>query len=286
MGTLAFKGLAGAVAAGTVATGGFFAWRHVNKPTDVKSRLIWEGYTVADVKKNGVWKAIYLAKHNESGFSSFVAGNNKTEVGPRLKQKCSELLSVSAEDKNYENSYKEAQKWCLNPELTTIEMQFDFEDREFASGDDDFKNLFSLNKETGAFISAVKSKVSSFEKGTALDTAKDNVKAWCEDIKGRAPKGDDLKHAKEWCTKPSSTLNSFMDAHGFKPVSDNGWSDKFNSLKSQNKDSNFESDIGVSGDNGATKLKEWCDGKKLGTDQIHSLSENLEKAKVRCFVRK
>ncbi|AEG73278.1 hypothetical protein MHF_1026 [Mycoplasma haemofelis Ohio2] len=286
MGTLAFKGLAGTAAAGTVATGGFFAWKHVNEPTDVRSRLVWEGQTVADVNKDGVWRAIYLAKHNENGFSAFVSGSNKTEVGPRLKQKCSDLLSVSASDEKYESAYKDAQKWCLKPELTTIEMQFDFEDREFASGDDDFKNLFVLNKETEAFVAAVKSKVDTFTKEIAADTAKDNVKTWCEDIKSKTPEGDDLKNAKAWCTKPASTLNAFMDSQGFKPVSEDGWSSHFAALKSKDNGSSLESDIGASRDNGSTKLKEWCDGKKLGTDQIHTLSENLEKAKVRCFVRK
>ncbi|CBY92949.1 hypothetical protein HF1_09410 [Mycoplasma haemofelis str. Langford 1] len=286
MGTLAFKGLAGTAAAGTVATGGFFAWKHVNEPTDVRSRLVWEGQTVADVNKDGVWRAIYLAKHNENGFSAFVSGSNKTEVGPRLKQKCSDLLSVSASDEKYESAYKDAQKWCLKPELTTIEMQFDFEDREFASGDDDFKNLFVLNKETEAFVAAVKSKVDTFTKSTELETAKTNVKTWCEDIKLKTPEGDDLKNAKAWCAKPIANLSDFMDTQGFKSVEEGGWDSKFSSLNTPNKDSSLSSDIASASGTDGAKLKAWCEGKHLKTSQIHSLQGDLEKIKNRCFVRK
>ncbi|AEW45630.1 hypothetical protein MHC_03850 [Mycoplasma haemocanis str. Illinois] len=284
MGSLAFKGLAGVAASGTVAIGGFFVWQHVNKPTDVKSRLIWEGYTVADVKKDGVWRAIYLAKHKENGFSSFVSGSSKDDVAPKLKKKCSELLSVPSGDENYEASYKDAQKWCLNPKLTTIEMQFDFEDRSFASSEDDFKNLFTLHKGTQAFVDAVKTKESSFSNNVADSTAKSNIESWCNDMKGKAPEGQNLNNAKAWCTKPDANLNSFMDKQGFKPVSENGWSSKFNSLKSEN--SSSLSDISTSDSDGGTKLKEWCTQKKLGESQIHSLSSDFEKAKIRCFVSK
>ncbi|AEG73281.1 hypothetical protein MHF_1031 [Mycoplasma haemofelis Ohio2] len=281
MASALFKGLVGTAATGTVATGGFLAFNHINKPTDVKSRLVWEGYTVADVKKDGVWKAIYLAKNKESGFSNFVSGSSKEDVGPKLKKKCSDLLSVSVDDKNYESSYKDAQKWCLKPELTTIEMQFDFEDRAFASSEDDFKNMFILYKDTKAFVDAVKSKTSSFANTLDASTAKSNIESWCNDMKAKAPLGEDLRNAKAWCTKPDATLNAFMDKQGFKPVPEEGWSSKFNSLKSKDTDPSSLSDV-----DGDTKLKEWCTQKNLGTAQIHSLNTDFEKAKTRCFVSK
>ncbi|CBY92956.1 hypothetical protein HF1_09480 [Mycoplasma haemofelis str. Langford 1] len=287
MKSLFFKGLAGAAATGTVATGGFLALQNANKPTDVKSRLVWEGHTVADVNRDGVWRAIYLAKKDGEGFSSFVSGSSKSEVGSKLKQECSSLLKVSASDSRYEDSYKKAKKWCLRPELTTIEMQFDFEDREFAAGDDDFKNLFALNKGSEDFVNAVKTSASDFSGTISLDTAYGKVKTWCESLKSKAPKGDDLKRANAWCTKPSETLNGLMDKQGFKPVPEDGWSSKFSSLKSSGTDSSLNSEIGATQDNeGSDKLKTWCTGKNLDTAKIHSLTDDLGKLKSRCFVSK
>ncbi|AEW45633.1 hypothetical protein MHC_03865 [Mycoplasma haemocanis str. Illinois] len=287
MKSLFFKGLAGVAATGTVAAGGFFVLQNVNKPVDVKSRLIWEGYTVADVSKDGVWRAIYLARHNLEGFSSFASGSSKSEAGPSIKRECSSLLSVSASDSKYEDSYEKAKKWCLRPELTTIEMQFDFEDREFASGDDDFKNLFTLNKGSEDFVNSIKTSASDFSNTTPLDTAHGKVKTWCESLKVKAPHGDDLKRAKAWCTRPDATLSGFMDKQGFKTVPEGGWAAKFSSLKSEGKDSSLDTDIGTTQDNGgADKLKQWCNGKNLNTAKIHSLGDDLGKLKSRCFVSK
>ncbi|AEW45622.1 hypothetical protein MHC_03810 [Mycoplasma haemocanis str. Illinois] len=281
------KGLVAVVATGTTATGGFFAWKHATKPTDIKSRLIWEGLTIADVNRKGVWGAIYLAKKDVSGFSDFVAASDKATAATQLKQKCSELFGISASDKNFEESYKMAQKWCLKPDLTTIEMQFEFEDREFASGDDDFKNLFALNKGTSGFVEAVKTVVSGFTDKTELETAKGNVQSWCNAMKSKTPEGDNLRNAVSWCSKPESNFKSFMEKKGFRFLLDGEWGSKATSLKSKNGDSALDNDIkSESGNDDGSKLKSWCDKKKVDSAQIHTLSSDLGKIESRCFVRK
>ncbi|AEG73274.1 hypothetical protein MHF_1020 [Mycoplasma haemofelis Ohio2] len=288
MKTSLLKGLGAFAATGTAATGGFVAWKQATKPTDVKSRLVWEGLTVADVNGKGVWGAIYLAKKDVSGFLDFATTkDNKETASAQLKKKCSELFNVSAGDEKYEESYEKAKKWCLNPELTTIEIQFEFEDREFASGDDDFKNLFTLYKGTSSFVDVVKTSARDFTAQTALETAKGNVQTWCNSMKSKSPKGDDLKNAISWCTKPESNFKSFMEKKGFRLLADGEWGNHFSSLKSKGGDTALDGDIkSETGSDDGSKLKSWCDKKNVGTVQIHTLSADLEKIEGRCFVRK
>ncbi|CBY92939.1 hypothetical protein HF1_09310 [Mycoplasma haemofelis str. Langford 1] len=282
--TTLLKGLGASATAGTVATGGFFAWKGLSQTSDITSRLTGEGLSVADVNKKGPWSAIYLTKKDVEGFSDFVDASDQENAVSQLQKKCSELLSASPQDENYEKSYEQVKKWCVNPELKTIEMQFVFDEREWATAGDDFKSLFTLHQNDDNFINAVQSSTGFFNSSMVLDEAKTEVETWCNSLKSKTPEGDDLQNAVSWCTKPESNFKSFMDKKGFRMLSESEWASRFSSLKG-GQDSDLSTDVGAD-DSDGSKLKGWCEGKKLDTAQIHTLGSDLNKIETRCFVKK
>nr|WP_052663364.1 hypothetical protein [Mycoplasma haemofelis] len=262
--SLAKGSLIGLGGAGALGTGGYLAFRS-QQPTDVKSRLVWDGLSVADSQSLGVYKALYLANHSKDGFSSFITANDKNSAAPLLKTKCDELLRVSVSSDKYEKSLEEAKKWCLVPERTTIEISLHLEDAELSSSDDDYKSVLALNKDDQSFVSAVKGE--SGASSLTVDSDFSKVKTWCEATLKKPVNNPDLKNAKAWCLKGPLSIKEKLEKDGLKMRDGDGWKQGF---KQHKEESNFLTDIGENSQpqldetQGGEKLKTWCTGKLDG----------------------
>ncbi|AEW45621.1 hypothetical protein MHC_03805 [Mycoplasma haemocanis str. Illinois] len=280
--SLAKGSLIGLGGVGALGAGGYLAFR-AQQPTDVKSKLIWDGLSVADSKTLGVYKAIYLANSGKDGFSSFINSSNKEQAAPLLKEKCDALLGISASSDKYAKSLSEAKKWCLVPQKTTVEISLLLDDIEPSSSDDDYKNTFALSWSSQTFIDAIKKSDDNLTTSSDVASGFQKVKDWCTEAIKKSPLDKDANNAKLWCVKPDSKLSDFMDKQGFKTVDSNGWDSHFSSLST---DSTLTSDISSGSDGNGNKLKSWCEAKNLSNVQIHTLLSDLEKIKSRCFVKK
>ncbi|CBY92952.1 hypothetical protein HF1_09440 [Mycoplasma haemofelis str. Langford 1] len=273
--------LIGLGSAGALGTGGYFAWRS-QQPTDVKSRLVWDGLSVAESKSLGVYKALYLANSTKSGFSSFVTADDKEKAAPLIKSKCDKLLDVSVSSKEYESALQEAKKWCLVPEKSTIEIALLLEDSEFSSAEDDYKNTFALNKSSQDFIDVIKNGDSNLKTSSDVSTGFQKVKDWCNKVIKQSPIDVDLRNAKAWCLKGPLDIKEKLVKDGLVVIGEGGWQQGYVKHKS---DSTFLSEISASpapeqDSEGGNKLKTWCESKftkKLHENDYFSTYEKVRK---------
>nr|WP_045118509.1 hypothetical protein [Mycoplasma haemocanis] len=244
---------------GALGAGGYLAFRS-QQPTDVRSKLVWDGLSVAESKSLGVYKALYLANHSKDGFSSFISNaKDKDAAAPLLKARCNELLGISASSKEYQKSLEEAKKWCLIPESETIEINLHLEDAEFSSSDEDYKSILALSKGDQSFVNAIKNGAS----GSTLDANADfsKVKSWCEETLKKPVNPLDLKNSKSWCLKGPVSIKEKLAKDGLKMMGDGGWQRGFKKHKAE---SSFFTDIGENSQpqlediQGGEKLKTWC----------------------------
>ncbi|AEW45629.1 hypothetical protein MHC_03845 [Mycoplasma haemocanis str. Illinois] len=279
--SLAKGSLFGLGGVGALGAGGYFAWRS-QQPTDVRSRLVWDGLSVAESQSLGVYKALYLANNTQKDFSSFITASTKEEAAPLLKSKCNKLLNVSVSSEEYEKSLEEAKRWCLVPEKKTIEISLLLEDAEFSSVDDDYKNTFALNKSSQEFIDTIKNGDSGLKTSSDVSSGFPKVRDWCNKVIKKTPTDSDLRKAKEWCLKGPLDIKEKLAKDGLTAIGSDGWQQGY--VKHKN-DQAFLTEISASpapsqDSEGGTKLKTWCESKftqKLHADAYPSTYDKVKK---------
>ncbi|AEW45632.1 hypothetical protein MHC_03860 [Mycoplasma haemocanis str. Illinois] len=276
--------LIGIGGAGVLGVGGYLVFRS-QQPTDVKSRLVWDGLSIVESQSLGVYKALYLANHTKTGFTSFVTSSTKEDAAPLLKAKCNKLFSVNTSSKEYEKSLEEAKKWCLLPEKTTIEISLLLEDANFSSSDDDYKNIFASNKSNQSFIDAIKSGDSSLSTSSSVDVGLPKLKAWCTSIITKAPKEEDLKNARAWCLKGPLDIKEQLSKEGLVSLKEGQWTQGFTRHKGDQdflKAIEATSPPSIEDSTGGTKLQTWCTEKLKMKLHDNSYSDTYNKVKKYC----
>ncbi|CBY92967.1 hypothetical protein HF1_09590 [Mycoplasma haemofelis str. Langford 1] len=284
------KALAGLGVAGATGTAAAASW-HLSRPKDVKSKLVSEGLTLVG-DSSRAWRAVFLTHKGDSEFMSFagvLANDGDKEAGSKIMSSCEKALNVMVGDGDYEGSLSKARSYCTVPQFKTVEAKILFLDKEPSSVDRDWKDSFVLNKGDSSFIEKVKGaneKGTSLEASTAVDTAKDMVKKFCEALKVKAPESQDISDYERYCLQTPTNVEAFFEKQGYHLVKEGSWGSKFDSIKSTDsalfdaikKGTNLSATS--DGTQGGPKLKEWCDLEKV--KEINAISD-LQKTKSRCF---
>ncbi|AEG73322.1 hypothetical protein MHF_1072 [Mycoplasma haemofelis Ohio2] len=287
MNALTTKAVAGLGVAGALGTASAGAW-YVSRPKDVKSKLISEGLTLVG-SSSKAWRSVFLTHNGDSEFMSFAgveSGKSDKEAGSKVMSACEGVMKVSVDSEDYNASLDKARKYRTAPNFKTIEAKVLFSDREIAFEDRDWKNLFTIHKGDDAFIEKVKKANSdtSLTKDSTVDTVKDKVKKFCDDLKVQSPNSGGVADYEKYCLQTPSSARIFYENLGTRFVGESGWGSKFDSIKASD-NAMFEDIKGTEtlnasspSDKGGSQLRAWCD-----KEVVKELSDSHQKTRDRCF---
>ncbi|AFM45088.1 hypothetical protein MHC_06009 [Mycoplasma haemocanis str. Illinois] len=202
MNALNTKVVVGLGAAGVFGAVGGGAW-YVSRPKNVRSKLISEGLTLVG-SSHRAWRSVFLTHSGDNEFMSFSgvgSGNSDKEAASKVMSACEKVMKVSVDSKDYTSSLNKARRYCTTPNFKTIETKVLFSDREIASEERDWKNLFTAHKEDGAFIEKVKKANldATITKDSSSDDAKEKVKKFCNDLKVQPPNSAGIADYEKYC---------------------------------------------------------------------------------------
>ncbi|OAL10483.1 hypothetical protein A6V39_00265 [Candidatus Mycoplasma haematobovis] len=172
----------------------------------------------------------------------------------------------------------------------TIEHRLASEGITLINGKDEYEAAFMERRNNEAF----RTTIGNVNADTTSENGWGILKKWCEDnlkldlseknVKNTLPK------VKEYCAKPSLDIETRYIKLGKKLITENGWKEKYRTLKSGN--NNIDQEIGIvssaiADDSDNTKagkaLQKWCN-QKIKTPLVQDKTDEIwKKVETRCL---
>lgn len=273
--------------------GGSYYFYSINSPTNVEELLKWNGYSLAS--QDNTWKAILAENKENWTFIGEIDKNNLTTSASKLKEKCQELFKklITNKDKSDE-SYEKAKKHCIDNIQTIKGNLIKSGKHEFDSSlnDDQYRVIYTLNKEYSSFISLIKE-----EKSEQINNENGHIvlKKWCEsqlETKVNSSNNNLLTKVSNYCSPYSykTIEEKIKDINNSWEIEKDNWDKLFDKwkhtdvvLESINKSSkeepNQELTQNSEGSQGKDKMKSWCENglkKNLWEEKVWGKGKNFE----------